>query len=193
VSKHRTRGVLRLRQVIGDWSTWWSKSTIRSASVCHPAFKKNTLLKKSSKASSCWPIRCLVLLDGELVRFTNKHPGARRRTSTPATVRVYRHRPDKKHLLFWPPDNDLESAAELIALAAYKETRGPVEHIQVDSSSTSEDQDPLSAAAKTGQNPLLCALIAYLLLVIHRKASGLQGRYGRSWESFECSCFNALY
>ncbi len=148
---------------------WWSEIDQQGA-LFVTRFKKNTALKVEQSL----PVAAdSVVLSDELVRFSNKHPGARRRNLyTQLLRRVTVDRPGKKSPIILAT-NDLESAAELIA-QRYKE-RWAIElyfkwikqHLKI--------KTFFGRSENAVKIQLLCALIAYLLLVIHRKTSGFKG------------------
>lgn len=148
---------------------WWARIDSQDAWFV-TRFKRNASLRVERQQAIDQADKELILAD-EIVRFANKHPGGGRRNHYAKALRkVVVHRPDKEQPLVLAT-NDLQSSAGQIA--QYYKQRWQIElffkwlkqHLRI--------KRFLGRSENAVRIQILCALIAYLLLALYRKAQGI--------------------
>jgi putative transposase len=148
---------------------WWGHIDAQRAWFV-TRFKRNASLRVQCQRAIAPADQELILAD-EIVCFANKHPGGGRRNHyDKALRRVVVHRPDKAQPLVLAT-NDLQSSARQIA--QYYKQRWQIElffkwlkqHLRI--------KRFLGRSENAVRIQIVCALIAYLLLALYRKAHGI--------------------
>ena len=148
---------------------WWAKLDTQGARFV-TRFKRNAALRTEQLRPIAAQDAGLILND-EIVRFANRHPGAKRRNLYgKALRRIVVARPGHEQPLVLAT-NDLDSPA--VSIAQHYKQRWHIElffkwikqHLKI--------KRFLGRSENAVRIQILCALIAYLLLALYRQTNGL--------------------